>query len=337
TSDVSFADQLQRQACELGERLQSRQRQLDQREASFHAQVAQLENELRSARLLQQELQHELADQKRKLQRREDELQREAADLLHAETAQREEVHEQVALASRLNENAKLTAAEWRRRLADLDKGERLIKSQLGDIAFQRTALERERHELARSNEERDQTIRRQREEEKQRFQTQLLKLQQRQEEVERRATSVQQLHQDTCETHRETLELRIATEQIWAKLSGQVSTAELTRQLAGWRKQLMDQFALANESLAQQRAENLNLLKQLEAQAETLKHNRDELREWMMRRQQELFDEAEKLLARERELDQEQANLRHRERQWAEEKSKLEQEVRRLNRLTQS
>ena len=88
TADAAIADQLQRQSIELGDRLQQRQRELDQREASFHAQIAQLENELRSARLVQQELQEELLEREQIIGRREEQLDREAADLLHAESTQ---------------------------------------------------------------------------------------------------------------------------------------------------------------------------------------------------------------------------------------------------------
>lgn len=335
--DPTVIDQVQRQSAELGERLQQRQRELDRREATFQAQVAQLENELRSARLLQQELQHELLDRQRSVARREEQLDRETADLLHAESTQLAEASQQSAVASQLNADAKLTAEQWRRRIAELDRGERQLKSQLADVAFKQQTLDQQREQLMEEYAQREQRQRDQRESDTKRLDAELVRLRTRQEEVERRAISVRQLHHDTCQTYRETIELRIATEQIWAEMSGKISTAELTRRLATWRKKLMDQYALASESLEQQKSENLTLLHRLEEQAESLKRTRDELRQWMSRRQQELIEEADKLLSRERELDREQANMRHLEQQWSDQKASYEQEIRRLRRLAQT
>lgn len=337
STDATIADQLQRQSMELGDRLQQRQRELDQREASFHAQIAQLESELRSARLVQQELQEELLARAQTIKRREEELDREAADLLHAESAQRAEAGEQFTSASQLNETAKLTAEQWRRRITELDRSEHQLQAQLSDLAHKQQALDKERQVLIEANAKRDERVKRERQEEQHRFENELMRLRKRQEEVERRAISVQQLHQDTCNTYRETLELRIATEQIWAEFHGGLSTVELTRRLATWRKKLMDQFALASESLKQQQVDNLALLHSLEKQTEGLNCTRNELREWMSRRQQELIEEAEKLLTRERELSREEARFRHLEQQWAAQQAGYEQEIRRLRRLAQS
>ena len=147
------------------------------------------------------------------------------------------EAGEQFTSASQLNETAKLTAEQWRRRITELDRSERQLKSQLGDVAYKQQALDKERQLLIDANAKRDERVMRERQEEKQRFESALTRLRARQEEVERRAISVQQLHQDTCKTHRETIELRIATEQIWAALHGKITTAELTRQLATWQR----------------------------------------------------------------------------------------------------
>jgi septal ring factor EnvC (AmiA/AmiB activator) len=64
------ADQLEAQAGQLASYLQERQRDVDGREAQLNARVAQLENELRTARLWVRERDHEFSEREQVLQQR---------------------------------------------------------------------------------------------------------------------------------------------------------------------------------------------------------------------------------------------------------------------------
>jgi hypothetical protein len=325
---AGLADQLQRQALELGQRLQTQQRDLDRREAEFHARIANIENELRVARLVCAEREYELQQQ-----------------LVHSD-------EESPALQTRPAERADRThpslinlhrsdttkeAHQWDQRLGELEESERHLQAQVSQLAYERRKLDDDRKALLEQNQLQQSQMQQAADENKRTVEQELLRLQAWAQELDGRSLAVEQLHADAARMHREAIEMRLCTEQLWSQISSSVSTAEVTKRLSGLRCKLMDQFHLADQRVGDQKAELETLISRLADHCQTLRQQRDELRHWIARRHAEIEADADKLLARERELDAQTADLQRMKSVWSSTRHEYEQKIRRLQRLVNS
>lgn len=137
-----------------------------------------------------------------------------------------------------------------------------------------------------------------------------MAELEQRRQAVQRRAEHVDQcraalvqLRDELGRMHRETLEIRLATEELWVQLSGDAPPAALTRSLGRIRTKLAEQYRHANAELAEQRKELEAIRVQLVEQHAALAVEKRRFDEWIADRQQELDQQASRLVAREDEL----------------------------------
>jgi septal ring factor EnvC (AmiA/AmiB activator) len=128
---------------------------------------------------------------------------------------------------------------------------------------------------------------------------------------------------------HRETLEIRLATEELWAQLSGAAPPAALTRSLGRIRTQLADQYRLANAELLEQKKELAAIRDQLAAQYEKLVGQKQQFERWADGRREETEQQASRLIAREQELSDAAARFTEQSRRWEIERREYEQEIR--------
>ena len=137
---------------------------------------------------------------------------------------------------------------------------------------------------------------------------------------------------------HRESLEMRLCTEQLWADLSGRASQPELTQRLARLRRGLADHFQLASQSLARQKDELQQLLSRLARQQKKIEVQRTELQRWAAQRQTALEEEAARLLSRQHALDRQDVEIRGLREQWEAQRREYQEEIRGLmSRLRQA
>ncbi len=144
----------------------------------------------------------------------------------------------------------------------------------------------------------------------------QRLALARRSEHVDQCRVALEQLRSELGQMHRETLEIRLATEELWVQLSGAAPAAMLTRSLGQVRAKLAEQYRMANAELAQQRKELEEIRAQLAAQHEKLMVQKRDLDAWAGRRQEEIEQQAARLVAREQELEHQDAGFQQRSRQ---------------------
>ena len=109
---------------------------------------------------------------------------------------------------------------------------------------------------------------------------------------------------------HRETLEIRLATEELWIKLSGAVPPAALTHSLGRIRNRLADQYRLANAELLEQKKELESIRDQLVEQYQKLVEQKQQFERWMDARQEESQQQASMLIAREQAILQQQTHF---------------------------
>ncbi len=364
---VAIMQQFRTQAEQLAEHLKRRQRDMDHREAEFHAQLARHEAEARSARLWFQEHQLDLLERQAALAERQQELasQRsntstgpsaaEVSESANATDGARQfgtnakpqlqalseadiELLRQLAGQHELEEKLaqRLEKCEARERALDsrqdrLEKAEMSLarsQSELED-AWQKFSAQRdawqvqadeERHKLAddRRRNQAEQMMERE-------------SLAKRSQHLQLRTAALEQTRGELMRQQRETLEMRLASEELWAQLAGAAPPATITQKLAQLRTQLADHFRLQSEELAQQRCNIESLTTKVAQQHERTATERRELQQWLVGQQREIESQAARLVAREQELEQEERTLRQSQIKWQFDRREMEREIRRL------
>jgi hypothetical protein len=155
--------------------------------------------------------------------------------------------------------------------------------------------------------------------------------LQRRAKHVDQCRAGLLQLRAELQQMHRETLEIRLTTEELWIKLSGSAPPAALTHSLGRIRNRLADQYRMANAELIEQKKELETIRDQLVEQYQKLVEQRRQFENWMECRQGESQQQASMLIAREKALLQQQTRFEEQSERWQVERMQYEQEIRRL------
>jgi len=153
-------------------------------------------------------------------------------------------------------------------------------------------------------------------------------------ERLESRRQRLDGLRIELEDTHRKTLEMRMAIEEVWAQLSTQTGTDAAKRRLAETQRLLEEDWQQVRESIARERRELAELQASIAAERAELDREKreavriaDERQASFDLRQRQLADEQAALRARETDLN----GLRE---QWIDEKIEVEHIIRGL--LTQ-
>lgn len=228
---------------------------------------------------------------------------------------------------------ATLSAAQ-----AALQKREELLTSGEADLA----AAEQQLHaaqaewaqERARQNielEHRRQAFAQQQTQQQQQHAADQAELETKQRELQTHRASLTRWQAELRETQREALEMRLATEQLWAQLSAVASPAVLTQSLQKIRNRLADHYRLASSDLEDQK-QQLELLRlRLDEQRTQLGTYKTELQQWVSRREQELEEQARQIHSREHSLVEREGHLAETQQRWKAERDQLQSEVRDL------
>ena len=155
--------------------------------------------------------------------------------------------------------------------------------------------------------------------------------VQQRSEQADQAHAALEQFRAELGRMHRETLEIRLATEELWAELSGSAPPAALTRSLGRIRSRLADHYRMANLELHQKKEELQQLRGQLSQQYEKLVRQKRNFDAWALQCREEVEQQAARLLARGEDLDRREADMGEYARRAQAEKLELQQEIRRL------
>ena len=350
------AGQVRLQASQLAAHLQRQQAALDHRESELNARVAAMENQIRAARLWIDERQSELSQREAEIARREDRQVPAGGDVAEStdHKAGPRRAGGEVALDERAAEldrrEAELAAAAERlgRRFGstdetsgtaasldsyrnNLERAEKLLTDQQADwekklreLAEQRVAftryVETERGKIAEERRQSGATL-----------DTQLRELKRQETELNSRLAALETMRADVTRSQQEALELRLATEELWSRLSGTQEPAALMQSLGQIRLRLAEEFRLAKSELAAERNEIKQLAEQVAEQHQKTASRRGETQAWLNARLRELEHYAGRLASRERQLDEQRSALQTEKAQWQGERFRLEQEIRRL------
>ncbi len=203
-------------------------------------------------------------------------------------------------------------------------------------LAREAEDLDRERQQLTEMQQRWKERMQQQHDELVQRQQTleseydaKRVKLAAREKHFDQQMTTVEQTRQDILKVHRESLEMRLVAEELWAQVTGKVPAAEASQAIAKLRNRLATQFKVENQQLATKKQQILELAERLNEQYEAVLRQRRELQAWGAARQVEIEQQAERLVQREVELDEQQQLLQERELEWTREVRRLQQQVR--------
>ncbi|QDU25938.1 hypothetical protein ETAA8_10100 [Anatilimnocola aggregata] len=381
-------EQLQLQAAQLAGHLKARLTEVDRRESQLNARIAQLEADLRSARLWQREREYEFQQREGELCRqvedlqqrssevaigeqqvqtlderaeqiitreqelkaldlqlrqRRQELDRQAAAFSHAQSLwQLQQKHEEAAARQqreRAEEVWTRAVAEERQELdfeiagrrRKLETGEQVLREQQQRLDQERVDFERMRvqgtNQLQRERaawDERLQAIDLE-------FVSRKRELESREAIVERQRVAMEQMRTEIGLVHRQSLEMRLIAEQLWAQITGRLSSAEITRSIASLRLQLSQQYEQEQKALTKQKDELVQLAERLQGQHQLLTAERQEVRNWGSARQAGIEQQARQLVEREQQLESEQQELRASRQNLHDERRRYEQEIRDL------
>ncbi len=381
-------EQLQLQAAQLAGHLKARLSEVDRREAQLNARIAQLEADLRTARLWQREREYDFQQREGELSRQIEDLQQRSAEVARGQeqvqtldergeqivarekelTAldlqlrqRRQELERQNAALShsqslwQLQKTHEETAARQERERAE-ELWQRFVAEQRQQLEFEtadrRRKLETAEQKLREQQERLDhervdfERLRVQGTTQMQRERAALdeqlaaadLEMIARRREVESRETIVErqrvameQMRTEIGHVHRQSLEMRLIAEQLWAQITGRLSSAEITRSIASLRLQLSQQYEQEQKLLTKQKDELLQLAERLEMQHQLVATERQEVRNWGSARQAGIEQQARQLVEREQQLEAEQQELRAARQALHDDRRRYEQEIRDL------
>jgi hypothetical protein len=302
-------EQLETQAGQLASHLQNQLRELEYREALQNARAAELDNEFRRARLWITEKSAELRAERERLH------EEEQADLSKERAAIREELETELSgRAVALSQGEELLAGHVR----ELNKDCQALAQERADWQRQKTA-DREAIALHRHRTETE-------------LEQHRTRLAARETALDQQQGALEQLRGEITVTHRQSIEMRLMAEQLWAQVQGRMPPVEITQSIAQLRLKLAEQYRLEQQGLAEQKAELLRLAEKVAEQSGTLRTQRQELQTWFAAREEEIERHAKLLVTREQELLEQSDQLREMESCWNSQRRQLEQKVREMH-----
>ncbi|QDT67969.1 hypothetical protein MalM25_08780 [Planctomycetes bacterium MalM25] len=296
----------------------------------------------------------ELADESRALQRLKTEIELRRAELLQSEEDRKEaelslnEREKRLALRQKEIDAAvkrfeRLDATE--RRVAELEEqlgrtaerevnlasAEQLIADERAALARRVAEVERREAEVRLRTDRERTTVDSDREAWRTEARAAAERTDRREQELDLRADSLRRMQTEVENAQREVLEMRLATEETWAQLTGVLAPAALTKSVAKVRGQLADQYGHTIRQIADERGALRDAAATVDAEFKRLEQQRLELAEWANRRHEEFGEAADRLEGRERELDRQQRQFEKLEARWAVERQEYRDQIRTL------
>jgi hypothetical protein len=222
-----------------------------------------------------------------------------------------------------------MLAVELRRE--QLEKAENELAEARKEVELLRRQLVEERHTIERQARHERQKIAAERRAALAELEQKRQATQRQCEQADRNRAALRKLREELERMHRETLEIRLATEELWVQLSGSAPPAAITHSLAQVRSKLAEHYRMAQAELAEKKREFRSLCERLAKRHQQLRRQKDELERWASARQDEIQQQAQRLVGREQQLEREQQRIDELVRQWRAKELAYLQEIRRL------
>jgi hypothetical protein len=332
------SEQLQRQAEQLAHFLRDRQGELDHREAQLNAEIAQLETDLRMERLCFSEREAEQELRRQELDIREKEILERLERLAAADAALQRKTGAEAELAAR-SAGHTLEKVQPARQASNLnDQRQQKLEEAENRLALAQAETRKFQEQLTAQRRELREEIHRERQRLIAQQRQALAELEKKRQVLDRRAKHADQcraglleLRAELQQMHRETMEIRLATEELWIKLSGAAPPDALTHPLGRIRNRLAEQYRLANAEMLKQKDELERIRDQLVEQYRILVEQKQQFERQIDAGWSESQQQAAMLTTREQALLQQQTRFEEESQQWHVARMQYEQEIRLL------
>jgi hypothetical protein len=326
--------------------LQEREIAFQEREQALRRQIEELEDrasprlvEMKSQAQDHETLLTELNEREQALRLAEDEVrerrfevEREAVGLRHAQQIwQQQREREERSLAQEREEGRQELEAIRLERETQLRAAEALLREHIEQLESDRAHIAAERRAFDDQKTQQQRAIRELRATTEAELADARARLDARQDWIERQKGGLEQVRDEALKLHRQSLEMRLLAEQVWAQISGALTPAEVTQTIAQLRLKLAEQYRVEEQQLVTRREELLKVGEAVAAQHTALEQLRTGLREWVQARQAEIERQAAMLVERELSLDAQQEAHRRDEREWQAARRGYEQQIRDL------
>lgn len=220
---------------------------------------------------------------------------------------------------------------EFQRRRQQIFETEQSLAAEECEVRGLRRKLLAQREQLERLEQKRRQEAADERDALQVELESKRKQLDRRGEDLDRAQTALRHLRAELSTMHRETLELRLAAEELWMQLSGTIPPAALTQSLSRIRGSLAETYRAENAELARRKLELRAIGAELAEDHKRLQQQKDELDAWSVRRERQIEQQAQRLVAREQELHDQETNFEEKAHGWATARLEYQQEIRRL------
>jgi hypothetical protein len=344
--------ELDAHARQLGLELEHRQAELDAREEELNRNLAEFDQEMRRSRLWLSERRCEIEEREVEIGARRADVEARWERILEGErqlqAARRDRGDDGAATAADCTsdrgvpdvpETAFVPVAdsaandtELTLRARRLDEAEALLAAEHEALAEAKRRAEEDRVAWRAIREAERQSW----DEERARQEAALARrhetLGERSRQLDARAESLEQLRTDLAAAQRETLEIRVAVQELWLQLSGRIPAAAAMQSLAEARAKLSAHYRDAGGAFVETERRLRQSAGQLAEQLAQVKEQRRQFQAWADERQAAIERQAARLVAREQELEAQDQRHREQERSWSEQRLAYRREIRRLH-----
>ncbi len=244
------------------------------------------------------------------IRRQHKDLERQRASLERREKQWEKAASRPSATALRLEQSLRQEEAALKKRRGNLDEAELKLAEAQAKSALLRERLREARQQFREElRDERRRLALEQRET--------MAELQKKRDGLARRSRYVDnchaklvQLRTELGEMHRETLDVRLATEELWVQLSGTTPPAALAESLAEMRNRLSQHYRESANDLSRQKSELETAREEMAEQLEAVLKRKQDVDSWARSQEGELRQQAKRLRDREGELQRREADL---------------------------
>ena len=146
--------------------------------------------------------------------------------------------------------------------------------------------------------------------------------------ELDRRKAVLQRMQDDTQALHREALEMRLVTEQLWIEISEKAPADHVTELLGTLRGRLDEEYKAQQQVVDDRKDELVELKDLIEGKQEDLRDQSRKLQEWVESRHDDIKSYAAQVDAREMLLDRREHRMQEEFSKWEATRNAYQQQL---------
>ncbi|MDR1479696.1 MAG: hypothetical protein LBJ00_12245 [Planctomycetaceae bacterium] len=216
-------------------------------------------------------------------------------------------------------------------RYANLQQREAELMELQSEVARIRESLVKERHQMQKATEAERRRLRESQELALRRIEDERQNLAQQNKRLEQMRLAIDRSREELGRMHRETLEIRLATEELWIRLADGSVSEDLKTSVTNIRSKLTEEYRASMVRIDTQKAELEESRNDIIKQYDALISQREQLEEWISTNEHTIKERELMLANRENELEKRQTRLDEIIAKTHQERVDMEKEIRLL------